>query len=105
MSAPYRVGGKIVSRSTENEREKRIKTASRNVNEDKNNVYKIYKLEEMPEYLRFNPYIKDGYRGQMTLRECCQSLLFFHNETINIYTHGGYFLTFVLEVYETTANM
>lgn len=53
---------------------------------------RLYKLEEIPEYLRFNPFVKDGYRRQMNIRECCQSLLFFHNETVNIYTHGKFIL-------------
>ena len=49
---------------------------------------RVYKIEEIPDYLRFNPFVKAGYRRQMNAKECCQSLLFFHNETVNIYTHG-----------------
>ena len=49
---------------------------------------RLCNLEEMPEYLRFNPFIKEGYRRQMSLKECCQSLFFFHNESVNVYTHG-----------------
>ena len=51
---------------------------------------RLYKLEEIPEYLRFNPFVKNGYRRQMNVKECCRSLLFFHNETVNIYTHGKF---------------
>ena len=64
-----------------------------NVQTNKNNVFfenRLYKIHEMPEYLRFNPFVKNGYRRLMNVNQCCQSLLFFHNETVNIYTHGKY---------------
>ena len=65
-------------------------------NENKASTGKqLHKLEEVPEYLRFNPFVKDGYRRQMNVKECCQSLLFFHNETVNIYTHGKFICCFV----------
>ena len=57
---------------------------------------RLYKIEEIPEYLRFNPFVKNGYRRQMNVKECCQSLLFFHNETVNIYTHGKLYVLFIL---------
>lgn len=60
--------------------------------EDASYENKLYKIDEMPDYLRFNPFVKDGYRRQMNVKECCQSLLFFHNETVNIYTHCKYFI-------------
>lgn len=47
------------------------------------------RLEEMPEHLRFNPWILGGYRPpeQSTL-QCIKSICALHNETINIFTHG-----------------
>jgi hypothetical protein len=61
------------------------------VRANKNNACsgnRLYKIDEMPAYLRFNPFVKNGYRQLMDVKQCCQSLLFFHNETVNIYTHG-----------------
>lgn len=46
-------------------------------------------LSEMPEYLRFNPWIRTGYRSwNLSTIECLQSIATVHNETINIATHG-----------------
>ena len=41
---------------------------------------KLFGLDEMPDHLRFNPFVKHGYRRQMNARECCQSLLFLHTK-------------------------
>ena len=42
----------------------------------------------MPDHLKFNPYIHEGYRPLASLAGCIKSLAYFHNETINILTHG-----------------
>lgn len=44
--------------------------------------------EDMPKHLQFNPYIKTGYRPLSGIRGCLNSLFYFHNETVNIVTHG-----------------
>ena len=44
----------------------------------------------MPAHLKFNPYIYDGYRPLASLTGCIKSLAYFHNETVNILTHGKY---------------
>ncbi|XP_050537260.1 progestin and adipoQ receptor family member 4 [Daktulosphaira vitifoliae] len=43
--------------------------------------------ENLPEHLRFNPYIDQGYRPPMRPLQCFSSILTIHNETLNIYTH------------------
>lgn len=48
----------------------------------------LHKIEDVPNYLRYNPYIKCGYRQQLDIKQCCSSLFYLHNETVNIYTHG-----------------
>lgn len=49
----------------------------------------LCKVTDVPSYLQFNPFILSGYRKPcMTSYECLKSLLYFHNETINIMTHG-----------------
>lgn len=49
---------------------------------------KLLKLEEMPVHLQFNKYVHDGYREIQNVYGCIKSLFYFHNETVNIITHG-----------------
>lgn len=46
---------------------------------------------DMPQHLQFNPYVLTGYRPLQTVRGCMYSLFYWHNETINILTHGELF--------------
>lgn len=50
----------------------------------------LQNIEDVPDYLRYNPYIKCGYRQQLSTKQCCSSLFYLHNETVNIYTHGRF---------------
>ncbi|KOB78812.1 Uncharacterized protein OBRU01_01723 [Operophtera brumata] len=43
---------------------------------------------DMPQHLQFNPYVLTGYRPLQSWTGCVCSLFYFHNETINILTHG-----------------
>ncbi|CAH0723883.1 unnamed protein product, partial [Brenthis ino] len=43
---------------------------------------------DMPQHLQFNPYVLTGYRPLQSWGGCVRSLFYFHNETINILTHG-----------------
>jgi hypothetical protein len=45
---------------------------------------------DMPQHLQFNPYVLTGYRPLQGWADCVRSLFYFHNETINILTHGNY---------------
>lgn len=44
---------------------------------------------DMPQHLQFNPYVLTGYRPLQGWGGCLRSLFYFHNETINILTHGN----------------
>ncbi|KAK8735591.1 hypothetical protein OTU49_005448 [Cherax quadricarinatus] len=44
--------------------------------------------KDIPKHLQFNPYIETGYRPLLSAWGCLMSLFYFHNETINIITHG-----------------
>ncbi|XP_063606809.1 progestin and adipoQ receptor family member 4-like isoform X2 [Penaeus indicus] len=44
--------------------------------------------KDIPKHLQFNPYIETGYRPLLSAWGCIMSLFYFHNETINIITHG-----------------
>jgi len=48
----------------------------------------LLKWTQVPPHLKFNPYIHDGYRPLASSTGCIKSLGYFHNETINILTHG-----------------
>lgn len=57
--------------------------------EEERRRLKLCKIGDVPSYLRFNPFILDGYRPpQLTWRQSIASLCYFHNETVNILTHG-----------------
>lgn len=45
---------------------------------------------DMPQHLQFNPYVLTGYRPLQGWTDCVRSLFYFHNETINILTHGNF---------------
>ncbi|KZS19272.1 Progestin and adipoQ receptor family member 4 [Daphnia magna] len=49
---------------------------------------RLLKWTQQPDHLKFNPYIHDGYRPLASLAGCIKSLAYFHNETVNILTHG-----------------
>lgn len=48
---------------------------------------RLYRWHEAPAVLRFNPFIKSGYRAGLSTRQCCASLLQLHNESGNIWSH------------------
>lgn len=43
---------------------------------------------DVPQHLRFNPYIVTGYRPMSDFWGSVRSLFYLHNETVNIVTHG-----------------
>lgn len=59
----------------------------------------LLKWKDMPRHLQFNQYIFEGYRPLTNVKGCIHSLFYFHNETINILTHGEYFF-FYVKIYE-----
>jgi predicted membrane channel-forming protein YqfA (hemolysin III family) len=57
--------------------------------------YRLYKIDEVESYLRSNPFIRSGYRGNMSMLSCIRSTLALHNETVNIWTHLLGFVVFL----------
>lgn len=49
----------------------------------------LLKWKDMPRHLQFNRYIVEGYRPLTDAKGCVHSLFYFHNETVNILTHGN----------------
>lgn len=48
----------------------------------------LLEWKDMPRHLQFNPYILTGYRPLLTIWGSIKSLFYWHNETVNILTHG-----------------
>jgi hypothetical protein len=53
----------------------------------------LLQWEDMPKHLQFNPYVKTGYRPLLSAWGCIHSLFYLHNETVNILTHGEFFIS------------
>ncbi|XP_026885478.1 progestin and adipoQ receptor family member 3a isoform X1 [Electrophorus electricus] len=65
---------------------------------------RLYTYEQVPGFLRENPYITDGYRAYLTSRLCIKSLFILSNETVNIWSHLlGFLLFFLLGLYDMIA--
>ncbi|XP_063237354.1 progestin and adipoQ receptor family member 3 isoform X2 [Bacillus rossius redtenbacheri] len=58
-------------------------------------------FNEAPSYLQFNPYIRSGYRGLLTTKMCLESVFWWTNETVNIWSHiFGWMLFMGLTLYD-----
>ncbi|XP_059682792.1 progestin and adipoQ receptor family member 3 isoform X2 [Gavia stellata] len=65
---------------------------------------RLYTYEQIPVFLKDNPYITDGYRAYLPSRLCLKSLFILSNETVNIWSHLlGFLLFFALGIYDLTA--
>ena len=64
-------------------------------NRNRRHDERLLKITEVEDYQRSNPYIVTGYRDKLGLLACIKSLLSFHNETVNIWTHLIGFVIFV----------
>lgn len=75
--------------ATTNHHVKSVQKNLHKLTDDTSNIESLCKVTDVPSYLQFNPFILTGYRQPcMTSYDCLKSLLYFHNETINIMTHG-----------------
>ena len=48
---------------------------------------KLHVYDKVPKHLQTNSFILNGYRYDLSWSECATSFFFFHNETLNIWTH------------------
>lgn len=57
-------------------------------------------FEDLPEWMQSDPYIRQGYRQQLSsFKKCYESLFYLHNETVNIWSHlivGLFFVSLLL---------
>lgn len=48
---------------------------------------RLYNYEEIPDYLKHNQYLVNGYRVNLSVLQCIRSMFDIHNETCNIWSH------------------
>ncbi|XP_057324721.1 progestin and adipoQ receptor family member 3 [Microplitis mediator] len=69
--------------------------------EDEEKMRRLLPIEEAPEHLTHNPFILHGYRGYLTTKLCIESIFWWTNETINIWSHiFGWMLFLGLTMYD-----
>ncbi|CAG5108984.1 Similar to Paqr3: Progestin and adipoQ receptor family member 3 (Mus musculus) [Cotesia congregata] len=69
--------------------------------EEEEKLRRLLPIEEAPEYLTHNPFILHGYRGYLTTKLCIESIFWWTNETINIWSHiFGWMLFLGLTAYD-----
>ncbi|KAJ9594683.1 hypothetical protein L9F63_014017, partial [Diploptera punctata] len=68
----------------------------------KNEIHpSLLTYNEAPTHLKFNPYIRSGYRGYLTTKMCLESIFWWTNETVNIWSHiFGWMLFMGLTLYD-----
>ncbi|KAL4240114.1 Progestin and adipoQ receptor member 3 [Mactra antiquata] len=61
----------------------------------------LYDYKEIPEFLKGNPFVTNGYRVSLPFTLCLKSMFIWTNETINIWSHlGGFFLFIFFMLYD-----
>lgn len=68
-------------------------------------IFKNYHTSDLrqqaPGYLQFNPFIRTGYRTALPSKLCWESMFWWTNETINIWSHVfGLFLFIALTIHD-----
>ena len=58
--------------------------------------YELQQFVHLPDYLKHNPHITHGYRVNLTFKQTTFSLFHWHNETLNVWTHLGGLLLFLV---------
>ncbi|KAL0965820.1 hypothetical protein UPYG_G00286190 [Umbra pygmaea] len=65
---------------------------------------RLYTFEQIPLFMKENPYITDGYRAHLQSKLCLKSIFILSNETVNIWSHLlGFLLFFLLGVNDMCA--
>ena len=57
--------------------------------------YKLVEYKDAPAVLQYNQYVETGYRAHLTTSQAIASMVHVHNESGNVWSHGGAFWMFV----------
>lgn len=64
-----------------------------------------FKITEIDEHLKWNPYIWSGYRENYTFGQCLYSFFTIHNESVNVWSHFAAVFVFVWAMYHTLSDI
>ncbi|XP_050374275.1 heptahelical transmembrane protein 2 [Argentina anserina] len=78
-------------------KKKQSTSSGNNYNKErkKNSKKMLAKFQDLPQYMKDNEYILDYYRCEWPLKDVIFSIVGWHNETLNIWTHLLGFMIFV----------
>lgn len=71
-----------------NNKEKQQEEEEKKKREEEEEATYLRRLSQIPNHLQFNKYVTGHYRPPLDFAGCLKSLTYFHNETINVITHG-----------------
>ncbi|KAF2886312.1 hypothetical protein ILUMI_19861, partial [Ignelater luminosus] len=90
-----------------NELEENVKNISESLSKETfcekscKSAMRLLHFAEAPEYLKHNAFILSGYRGILNTQLCIESIFWWTNETINIWSHiFGFVLFLGLTIYD-----
>ncbi|KAI6652009.1 Progestin and adipoQ receptor family member 4-like [Oopsacas minuta] len=69
------------------------------------NIRGLTSITAQPSYLQFNRYIRYGYRPVCSTMSCIKSLLYLHNESVNIYSHVIAFIYFFSCIFQPGVDL
>ncbi|XP_005097368.2 progestin and adipoQ receptor family member 3 [Aplysia californica] len=83
-----------------------VETCQTGLCELNNSQIALLKYHEIPDFLKGNPYVVHGYRSMLPFSLCMKSLLFWSNETLNIWSHlGGFFIFLLLLLWDNLITL
>ncbi|KAA8539095.1 hypothetical protein F0562_025787 [Nyssa sinensis] len=88
----------------DNNKSKKKKKKKKKITQSRSKAkrYALITFEELPEYMKDNEYILNYYRANWPLKEALFSIVRWHNETLNVWTH---LIGYVLFLGLTVANL